>query len=171
MEAFNTQAMINFKKTLFILPVIFISLAVKAQIKFGYDAPEIALPDVNGDTLHLSSLKGKVVLLDFWASWCGPCRATNKQLVKLYPKFKDKGFEIFSVSLDANSKSWKKAIQKDKISWLQVNDSGDFDAATAVKWRIDAIPTSYLIDRDGKLVAMDLQGKDLANALKDILGN
>jgi peroxiredoxin len=163
--------MIKLKKIFFLLPVIFISLALNAQIKFGYDAPEIALPSVNGDTLHLSSLKGKVVLLDFWASWCGPCRASNKQLVKLYPKFKAKGFEIFSVSLDDNKQSWKKAIQKDKISWLQVNDGGGWDAPTAVNWRIDAIPTSYLIDKEGRMIAMDPEIKDLEKMLKDILGD
>jgi peroxiredoxin len=145
------------------------SIGVKAQIKFGYDAPEIALPTVNGDTLRLSSLKGKVVLLDFWASWCGPCRASNKNLVKLYSKFKSKGFEIFGVSLDDDKGNWKKAIQKDKINWLQVNERGGWDAQTAARWNINAIPTSYLIDKEGKLVAMDLLAKDLEKMLKDIL--
>ena len=163
--------MIKLKTIFFFLPVIFLSLAANAQIKFGYDAPEISLPSVTGDTIHLSSLKGKVVLLDFWASWCGPCRATNKQLVKLYPKFKEKGFEIFSVSLDDNKQSWMKAIHKDKINWLQVNDGGGWDAPTAVSWRIDAIPTSYLIDKEGKLIAMDPEVKDLEKMLKDILGD
>jgi peroxiredoxin len=159
------------KKTLFFLLLIVISFAVKAQVKFGYDAPEIALPSANGDTIRLSSLKGKVVLLDFWASWCPPCRASNKQLVKLYPKFKDKGFEIFGVSLDDNKSQWTKAIQKDKVSWMQVNDGGGWDAKTAISWDIRAIPTSYLINKEGKLIATDLDGKELEKALKDILGN
>ena len=163
--------MIKRKNFFFFFPIIFISLTIHAQIKFGFDAPEIALPTVNGDTIHLSSLKGKIVLLDFWASWCGPCRGTNKKLVKLYPKFKEKGFEIFGVSLDDNKQNWKKAIQKDKISWLQVNDDGGWDAPTAFNWRIDAIPTSYLIDKEGKLIAMDLDPKDLEKMLKDILGD
>jgi peroxiredoxin len=146
------------------------SSPVKAQIRQGYDAPEIALPTVTGDTIRLSSLKGKVVLLDFWASWCGPCRSSNKQLVKLYPKYKAKGFEIFGVSLDDDKNKWKNAIQKDKINWLQVNDGGGWDAPTAVTWNISAIPTSYLIDQTGKLIAMDLEGKYLEKALKDLLG-
>ena len=163
--------MINLKRSLFLLPVIFISVAVNAQIKFGLDAPEISLPSVNGDTLHLSSLKGKVVLLDFWASWCGPCRATNKKLVKLYPKFKDKGFEIFGVSFDEHSQNWKKAVQKDKITWLQVHDGGGWDAPTAISWQVEVIPTSYLINKEGKLIAMDLDPKDLEKVLKEILGD
>ena len=162
--------MINLKNSFFFPVVIFIALAGEAQIKSGYDAPEIALTSANGDTIRLSSLKGKVVLLDFWASWCPPCRASNKQLVKLYPKFKEKGFEIFGVSLDDSKQSWKKAIQKDKISWLQTIDRGGWEAQTAIKWNISAIPTSYLIDKDGKLLAKDLEVKDLAKALKDILG-
>ena len=161
--------MINHKKLFNVILVFLISFAVKAQPHFGDDAMEIALPSVSGDTIRLSSLKGKIVLLDFWASWCGPCRISNKQLVKIYPKFKEKGFEIFSVSLDVNKKSWTKAISKDKISWLQVVDDGGWDAQTAIQWRINAIPTSFLIDKDGKLVAMDLEAKDLEKQLKDML--
>jgi peroxiredoxin len=141
-----------------------------AQPKQGNDAFEIALPAVNGDTIKLSSLKGKVVLLDFWASWCGPCRSSNKQLTKLYPKYKAKGFEIFGVSFDEDKNQWKKAIDKDKIIWLQVNDDGGrMNAQTAIKWNIEAIPTSFLIDKNGKLVAMDLDGKELEKALKYLL--
>ncbi|MES1221855.1 MAG: TlpA disulfide reductase family protein [Bacteroidota bacterium] len=158
------------QKIFYILPALFFSLAANSQLSFGDHAQEITLPSVNGDTLRLSSLKGKVVLLDFWASWCGPCRYSNKKLVKLYPKYKEKGFEIFGVSLDDNSKNWKKAVEKDKVSWLQVIDHGGWDAQTAMKWHIDAIPTSYLIDRDGKLIAMNLEAKELEQKLKEIFG-
>jgi peroxiredoxin len=161
--------MINLKKYFLIALVLLASSQIKAQIKQGYDAPDIALPSVNGDTIRLSSLKGKVVLLDFWASWCGPCRSSNKELVKLYPKYKAKGFEIFSVSIDDDKNKWANAIKKDKINWLQVNDAGGWDAKTAVKWNINAIPTSFLIDKKGKLLAMDLEGKELEKALKDLL--
>ena len=99
-----------------------------AQPKQGKDAFEIALPSLSGDTLKLSSLKGKVVLLDFWASWCGPCRSANKDIGKLYSKFKDKGFEVFSVSLDDNISAWEKAVKKDKITWQQVNENGGWSA-------------------------------------------
>lgn len=159
------------KKYLLIVVIVLLSSTLNAQIKFGLDAPEIALPSASGDTVRLSSLKGKVVLLDFWASWCPPCRASNKHLVKLYPKYKDKGFEIFGVSLDDDKSKWAKAIQKDKVSWMQVNDPGGWDAQTAVNWKIDVIPTSYLINKEGKLIAMDVEGKELEKMLKEILGD
>jgi alkyl hydroperoxide reductase subunit AhpC len=89
--------------------------------------------------------------------------------VKLYPKYKTRGFEIFSVSIDDDMSKWKNAINKDKINWLQVNDAGGWEARTAVKWNINAIPTSFLIDKKGKLLAMDLEGKELEKALKDLL--
>ena len=159
----------NLKKYLLIVFVLFVSSQVKAQIRQGYDAPDIVLPTVDGDTIRLSSLKGKVVLLDFWASWCGPCRTSNKQLVKLYPKYKAKGFEIFGVSIDAGRNNWLKAIRKDKINWLQVNDPGDWSAKIVAQWGLYGIPTSYLIDKNGKLIAMDLEGKELEKALKVLL--
>ena len=145
------------------------SFAVNAQPKQGQLAREVALPSINGDTIRLSSLKGKVVLLDFWASWCGPCRTSNKNLVKLYPKYKDKGFEILGVSLDDEKGKWKNAIKQDKINWLQVNEGGGWEAKTALAWNISAIPTSYLIDKDGRLIAMDLEGKELEKALKYLI--
>lgn len=148
--------------------VFFTSLNAQPP-KQGMAAAEIALPTLNGDTLHLSSLKGKVVLLDFWASWCSPCRTAIKNLVKLYPKYKNKGFEIFSVSLDTDLDKWKKAVAKDKATWPQVIDAGGWEAPTAMTWNIYALPTTYLIDRDGKLVAMDLEGKELEKALKYLL--
>jgi thiol-disulfide isomerase/thioredoxin len=149
----------------FILP----AFALHAQPRQGQIADEVALPSLSGDTLRLSSLRGKVVLLDFWASWCGPCRTGNKSLVKLYSKYKDKGFEIFGVSLDDQKNKWKAAIKQDKITWLQVNDNGGWEAKIVEAWGINAIPTSYLIDREGKLLAMDLEGKELERALKYLL--
>lgn len=161
--------MINRKSFfLFFIAGIFFS-AANGQPRQGQPAVDIALPSLSGDTIHLSSLKGKVVLLDFWASWCGPCRASNKELVKLYSKFKSKGFEIMGVSLDDDRSKWKTAIAKDKITWLQVNDPGGWDAKTAVNWNISAIPTSFLIDKEGKLIAMDLYGKELEKALKYLI--
>jgi peroxiredoxin len=141
-----------------------------AQPRIGEQAYEISLPGLNGDTITLSSLKGKVVLIDFWASWCGPCRMSNKQMVKFYPKYKNKGFEILGVSLDDNAADWKKAVAKDKISWLQVNDPGGWEARSALKWNLFAIPTTFLIDKEGRVVAIDPEKKDLEKALKELLG-
>lgn len=159
------------KKIFYLLLVILLFTgAISAQPKQGQIADEIALPTPQGDTLRLSDLKGKVVLLDFWASWCGPCRIANKGMAKIYSKFKEKGFEIFSVSIDDDKKDWIKAIKKDNITWKQVNIAGGWNSPIAVKWRIEAIPTSYLIDKEGKLVAMDLEGKELEETLKYMLG-
>jgi peroxiredoxin len=161
--------MINRKIFITLLIAFLISYVAVAQPRQGQPATEIALPSASGDTLRLSSLRGKVVLLDFWASWCGPCRSSNKELTRLYPKYKNKGFEILGVSLDDEHSKWKKAIEKDKITWLQVNEPGGWEAKTAMKWNISAIPTSFLIDKEGKLVAMDLTGKELEKALKYLI--
>src|SRR5688500_990019 len=131
---------------------------------------QIKLPTVAGDSITLASQKGKVILLDFWASWCGPCRVSNKKLVKLYEKYKPQGFEIFGVSLDQEKKDWEKAIQKDKIAWLQVNDPrGSWNAKTAADWNISVLPTSFLINKKGDVVAIDLEGKELEKVIKDLL--
>jgi thiol-disulfide isomerase/thioredoxin len=131
---------------------------------------DFTVANLKGDSIKLSTLKGKVFLLDFWASWCGPCRTSNKQLVKLYSKYKEKGFEIFSVSLDEDNSDWKKAITKDKITWLQGIDAGGWDALAAAKWQVDAIPASFLINKKGDVVAINLEKNELENKIKELLG-
>jgi peroxiredoxin len=168
-SGFNSDTMNKKLTTLFLLFSISSSF-LYAQPRQGMQAYEVALPSLKGDTIKLSSLKGKVVLLDFWASWCKPCRASNKGLVKLYSKFKDKGFEILGVSLDEDVKDWKKAVTADKLTWPQVNDAAGWESSTVSKWGLYAIPTSYLIDQNGKLLAMDLEGKELEKALKELIG-
>ncbi len=156
------------KQFLLLFFLFTLSFTAIAQPRQGMPAEDIALPALTGDTVTLLSLKGKVVLIDFWASWCRPCRATNKVLTKIYAKYKDKGFEIFSVSIDDNLNAWKKAVSKDKMNWPQVNDNGG-KTGTAEAWDIYAIPSSFLMDKNGTLVAKDLEGKELEKALRQLL--
>jgi peroxiredoxin len=159
-------------KNIFLFSCLFISISSAAQ-----DIPNITdprldfkLPGVNGDSVQLSSMKGKVFLLDFWASWCVPCRSSNKQLVKLYSEYKDKGFEILSVSLDDKKKSWERAMKKDKLTWLQLNDPNGPAGISAAKWQVYAIPSSFLIDKNGNVVAVDLENQELENKIRELLG-
>ena len=130
---------------------------------------DFTVVSMKGDSIKLSSLKGKVFLLDFWASWCGPCRYSNKQLVKLYSKYKDKGLEILSISLDDEKSDWKKAVAKDKITWIQGFDKGGWDSLAAIKWQVDAIPASFLINKNGDVVAINLEKNDLEKKIKELL--
>ena len=149
-----------------------ITISAKSQVipNITDSRLDFSLPDMKGDSLRLSSMKGKVFLLDFWASWCVPCRFSNKHLVKLYEKYKDKGFQIVGVSLDDNRNAWKKAVGKDKITWLQINDSKGWDAMSAAKWQVDAIPASFLIDKDGNVVSINAEKQELENKIRQLLG-
>ena len=157
------------KKLLAFAFSLFAAVAVLAQPTVGEPAYEISLPDVKGAIQKLSDQKGKVVLIDFWASWCGPCRKANPALSVIYSKYKDKGFEIFGVSIDDEKKAWKKAIQSDRITWKQVNGPGGWEAPVALEWKIEQIPASYLIDQQGKVIAIDPSKEDLENHLKNLL--
>jgi thiol-disulfide isomerase/thioredoxin len=161
----------SFKKFILFILILAFSVVAKAQPKPGELAYEINLTSPKGDTVSLSSMQGKVVLIDFWASWCGPCRISNRHLTKLYSKYKSKGFEIFGVSLDENKKDWMKAIKQDRITWTQVIDNRGWEAQTAIDWNLYQIPTSYLINKDGIIVGVDLEKNDLEKALKDLLGS
>jgi peroxiredoxin len=142
-----------------------------AAPEVGEMAPDIKLQDRDGNVLPLSSLKGKVVLLDFWASWCGPCRHENPNVVKAYDKFKDKGFTIYSVSLDNNRDAWLKAIEKDKLSWnSHVSDLKGWKSAGAALYQVRGIPATFLIGKDGKIVARNLRGARLEEKLTELLG-
>lgn len=125
---------------------------------------------LKGDSITLSSLKGKVLILDFWASWCGPCRFSNKHLVKVYGKYKDKGLEILSVSLDEELKNWKKAVAKDKITWLQGIDLGGWEALTAIKWQVDALPSTFIVNKNGDVVMINPEKDELEKKVKELLG-
>ncbi|MHA4896379.1 thioredoxin-like domain-containing protein [Pedobacter sp. PWIIR3] len=122
---------------------------------------DFTLPDKNGIEFKLSSLKGKYVLVDFWASWCVPCRAENPFMLKAYKELKDKNFEIVGVSLDETKAAWMRAVDQDKLPWIQVSDVKGFKTEIAVRFGITAIPQNVLIDPDGKVIAKDLRGPDV----------
>ena len=135
-------------------------------------APEIALKNPSEKVLRLSDLKGKVVLIDFWASWCGPCRRENPNVVKLYKKYRTKGFEIFSVSLDQDANAWKQAIVQDGLVWPNhVSDLKGWETPLIQTYQFNAIPHTVLIDRKGKLLATGLRGPALEQKLIEALAN
>jgi peroxiredoxin len=137
-------------------------------IAIGQLAPEIALPNPAGQTVKLSSLRGKYVLIDFWAKWCGPCRRENPNVVKAYQAYRDKGFEVFGVSLDRSKEDWVKAIQEDNLTWTHVSDLKYFQSEAALLYNINAIPFSVLIDPSGLIVAKNLRGLELHNKLAEV---
>jgi len=145
------------------------SIVSSAQVKVGQKAPDIILPALNGDSVSLGDLKGKVVLVDFWASWCGPCRQNNPNLVKLYSRYQDKGFEILSVSIDKKAADWKKAVNTDNLKWIQVIDDKGWEASTTLVYGVDAIPASFLIDKDGIVRAINPEGSDLDHKIKKLI--
>ncbi|PWJ43405.1 peroxiredoxin family protein [Sediminitomix flava] len=135
----------------------------------GAVAPEISLPTPEGAELSLSSMKGKIVLVDFWAAWCAPCRAYNPKLVSLYDELKGKDFEILGVSLDKDKDKWLTAIEKDQLTWPQVSDLQFWDSEAARTYGIQSIPASILIDQDGKIVAKNLRGDALKTKIEELL--
>lgn len=138
-------------------------------------APEISLQNPNGEVLNLSSLQGDVVLIDFWASWCKPCRARHPELVSVYSKFKDQefangaSFQIFSVSLDRDKARWEKAIEQDGLTWSNhVSDLKGWDSAAAKAYGVRSIPHNVLLNAKGEIIAQGLHGAELEAALKSL---
>lgn len=137
----------------------------------GEPMQEIKLKNPQGKEIALSSFKGKLVLVDFWASWCGPCRKENPNVVALYKKYKSKGFEIYSVSLDEDKDKWVQAIEKDGLTWTHVSDLGGWNSSVCPQFNINSIPFTILVGKDGNIIAKGLRGAALEEKVAEILGS
>ena len=137
-------------------------------VSIGSEAPEIALPTPAGPIMRLSDLRGKYVLIDFWASWCGPCRRENPNVIKTYATYKDKGFEIFGVSLDQEKAAWINAIAKDQLTWPHVSDLQYWNSVAAQAYQVSSIPMTFLLDPQGKVIAKGLRGDSLNQYLANL---
>lgn len=145
------------------------SIVAIRKTAIGQEAPEFTMNDLEGKPVTLSSTRGKIVLVDFWASWCGPCRRENPNVVKAYAKFHPKGLEILGVSLDKDKDKWLEAIQKDKLTWNHVSDLKGWGNQAAKTYGIRAIPANVLLDKDGKILAKNLRGEDLVKKLAEVV--
>ena len=137
-------------------------------VNIGDVAPDINLPGPDGKPVSLYSLRGKYVMIDFWASWCGPCRRENPNVVNVYNKFKDKGLEIYGVSLDAKKDQWVAAIEQDGLPWIHVSDLMYWNSVVVPQYQIQGIPATVLLDKEGKIIARDLRGAQLEQKLEEI---
>jgi len=143
----------------------------QVPITIGEKIPDFAQNNIKGEMISIQSLRGKYVLIDFWASWCIPCRHENPVVVKAYQQFRDKGFEVLGISLDDKKERWLKAIKDDKLSWLHVSDLNGWNNVVAKMFNIRSVPDNILIDRDGKVLARGLRGENLEKKLAEVFSD
>lgn len=177
MDVPEIESMINSLDTTLNKVAVITNLKEKVKVmkavQVGQKAPDFTLNDVNGAPVSLYSQidgKTKLLLIDFWASWCGYCRQENPNVVKVFTDFNKKGFNVFGVSLDSNGDNWKKAIADDKLTWTQVSDLQYWNSAAAKLYAVNGIPANFLLDENGVIIAHNIMGDDLYNKVKEILG-
>ncbi|MGE0635742.1 MAG: redoxin domain-containing protein [Bacteroidia bacterium] len=158
----------NFPNSDYVKPLVARVSELK-RLAIGSEAPEIVVSDPEGKQIKLSDLRGKVVLIDFWASWCRPCRMENPNVVKVYQKYKDKGFEVFGVSLDKGKPEWVEAIKLDGLTWKHGSELAFWNSSFVKTYNIDGIPKTVLVDKNGIIIAKDLRGPQLEQKLAEVL--
>jgi peroxiredoxin len=146
-----------------------VKMAKLRSVQVGQTAPDFNMPTIDGKTVRLSALRGKYVMLDFWASWCQPCRQENPNVVRIYNKYKNKNFTIVGISLDKDVAAWKQAVAQDGLTWTHGSELNDFESPTVRTYQVDAIPASFIIDPAGKIIAKNLHGEELDSFLNKTL--
>jgi peroxiredoxin len=168
MLAYADKIKSNFNKNSAVTDFL-VRMAKLRSVQVGQPAPDFEMPTIDGKSIKLSSLKGKYVMLDFWASWCQPCRQENPNVVKAYNKYKSRNFTIVGISLDKDVDAWKQAVAQDGLTWTHGSELNDFESKTVRAYQVEAIPASFILDPSGKIIAKNIRGEELDSFLNKTL--